>query len=186
MSRVFFISDPHFGHKKMLEFSDGWRAKVLGNISTLEEHDDTMVRRINSVVGKRDILYILGDLGYGFHRINDIHCEKRIHLGNHDGKKIEEYTSLHNTKVVPCMSYKKHWLTHIPIHPAEMRKAFKNVHGHVHSNSIRDEKYVNMSVELTCGWPIPFDYIRDGKFTTHEVFTAEDAHSQIKSLGFYE
>ncbi len=185
MSRPYFISDLHFGHRKVIEFEDNWRAKVL-DVSSIEEHDDTLVRRINSVVKKRDILFILGDLGFSFERINDIKCEKRIHLGNHDGKSVLEYANLNHTKIMPCMGYKGNWISHIPIHPQEFYKKKLNIHGHVHSNVIPDERYVNLSIESTCGWPIPYEYIRDGKFVTHNLLTPKAACDQIRSLGYFD
>lgn len=180
MSTVFFISDLHFSHHRVIEFKDRWRAKVLG-VNTIEEHDETLIRRVNQYVTKRDVLFILGDLG-NHKLINEFKCQKRIHLGNHDKEKFTEYAKLENTEIISCVPYKKHWVVHIPIIQKELFN--KNcIHGHVHSDSIRDPRYINMSVELTCGFPIPFSYIQDGKFTTYNISTPEDSKAQIVKLG---
>ena len=40
------------------------------------------------------------------------------------------------------------FLTHCPIHPNELdyRVSF-NIHGHVHENSIKDKRYINVCME---------------------------------------
>jgi len=187
LSRVFFISDLHFGHRKVFTFEDGWRAKVLEGITSIEEHDEALIRRVNATVNKRDWLYILGDLGFSFEKINEFKCNKKIHLGNHDHERdLQKIANLDNTKIISCISYKRHWLSHIPIHPQEIRNRLLNIHGHNHSNSVPDERYVNVSVDITCGWPIPFEMIRDGQFKSHDILTPEDAHWQTKELGFFD
>lgn len=49
-----FSSDHHFGHKKILEYSNR-------PFSSIEEHDETLIRNHNSVVGKNDIVIFAGD-----------------------------------------------------------------------------------------------------------------------------
>ena len=53
MATVRFIADLHLGHENM--------AKKRG-FSSAEEHDEYVVEMWNSVVGKRDVTYILGDV----------------------------------------------------------------------------------------------------------------------------
>jgi calcineurin-like phosphoesterase family protein len=178
--RVFFISDLHFGHTATLFFENNFRSQVLDNVTTFEQHDQIIVDRINSIVRKRDILYILGDLG-NHEVIDSIKCNKRLHLGNHDKHPVTEYQKLENTVVVSCIPYKKHWITHIPIHEVELWNK-RNIHGHVHSKSVRDDRYINLSVELTCGYPILFDLINQNKFTTFDKFTPQDCLNQIKQV----
>ncbi len=90
MSIVRFIADLHLGHENM--------AKRRG-FSTVEEHDEHVIVKWNSVVYKRDVTYILGDVTmeksapyYLLDRLNGI---KHIVLGNHDRrqdvKKLLEY-----------------------------------------------------------------------------------------------
>ena len=49
MSNTFFIADLHFGHKKVIEFEKEHRP-----FSTIEEHDEELVRRWNARVSKKD------------------------------------------------------------------------------------------------------------------------------------
>lgn len=59
---------------------------------------------------------------------------------------------------------KKFWLSHCPLHPEELRGRL-NIHGHVHTNSVRDQRYINVSFEMS-KTPIPLEDIVSGKFQT--------------------
>lgn len=177
---IFFISDLHFSHARALTFTDNFRAKSM-QVSTIDEHDAALIERINQKASKRSILYILGDLGKNWQLINQMHCEKRLLLGNHDLVEFAEYAKLDNTKIIGCRTYKRHWLTHIPMHPAELYGK-RNIHGHVHTKSIPDANYINVSVEMTGGFPIPFDVIKSGEFQTHNIKTPDDVLAQLERL----
>ena len=58
---AFVIADTHFGHAKSISFvrPDG---ELLRPFSSVEEMDETMVKRWNEKVGKRDTIYHLGDV----------------------------------------------------------------------------------------------------------------------------
>ena len=55
MGRMFVVSDTHFGHER--EFLYGPR-----NFSSIQEHDEEVIRRWNSVVQPDDTVYHLGDV----------------------------------------------------------------------------------------------------------------------------
>lgn len=81
-TRKFYTADTHFGHQGMLTF--GGRP-----FSTVDEMDEFIINAWNRTVGPDDIVYHLGDIGYGdgdrtrsiFSRLNG---RKRLVLGNHD------------------------------------------------------------------------------------------------------
>lgn len=56
MSKVFFTADTHFGSERTLTLS-------RRPFKTVEEMDETLINNWNSVVGKDDIVYHLGDFG---------------------------------------------------------------------------------------------------------------------------
>lgn len=58
------------------------------------------------------------------------------------------------------MKYKEFWLSHCPIHPAELRGK-TNLHGHVHSATIDDVRYFNTSLENINYKPISLYMIRE-------------------------
>ena len=159
---VYMISDTHFGHSNMTKYRP---------FDSKEEHDNFILENILKVVGKRDSLYILGDVCVHFdgwwcvgeiaRRIEFLH----VVLGNHDLERknhpeMSQYL-MRCKGVYGMRRYKNAWLTHAPIHPAELRGKI-NVHGHVHSATIEDERYVNVSCENTGYVPINFVDIQNG------------------------
>lgn len=172
MSTIFFISDLHLGHESVLKWARDYR-----DGDTIEEHDQILIDKINSTVGKRDLLYILGDVTLKSKRdnlslLNQIPCQKFLVRGNHDTRPLNEYLKVFRD--VYGVLYKKgHWLSHAPIHPKELRNR-PNIHGHVHTNSIRrfftyDQRYINVCVEALNGYPLSLDEIRDGSYWRRKV-----------------
>jgi calcineurin-like phosphoesterase family protein len=154
MSELFLISDTHFGHKKILEFEKESRI-----FSSIEEHDEALISNWNRVVGKKDVIWHLGDVLFGassfsvLPRLNGI---KRLILGNHDSypssRYLEFFNSLHGSAEI-----RDYLLTHIPVHESQFRRAKGNIHGHLHSRSIGDDRYINVSADRINLTPIAFD-----------------------------
>lgn len=76
---VFFTSDTHFQHQKILEYCN----RPFKNIA---EHDETLISNWNSRVKRGDTVYHLGDFGFGeyvniFNRLNG---KILLILGSHD------------------------------------------------------------------------------------------------------
>lgn len=61
--------------------------------------------------------------------------------------------------VYSLFKYKDFWLSHCPLHPNELRGK-KNIHGHVHFQSIPDSRYFNTSLENINYTPINVEEIR--------------------------
>ena len=53
--RTFFIADPHFGHKAVIEYENRPFASV-------EEMDEALIDNWNNTVTKHDIVWLLGDV----------------------------------------------------------------------------------------------------------------------------
>ena len=144
MSRVFFTSDWHFGHRSILKYRD---------FDSIEEHDDTFIYNFNRVVGKRDIVFFMGDIAFseeGLEKLKRLrHCQKKVfYLGNHDTLPTEKYLEYFD-EVHAIRSYKNFWLSHCPIHSQEMRKRIGNIHGHLHASVLDDSRrqYFDVSPE---------------------------------------
>lgn len=152
MSTVRFIADLHLGHTNMA---------IKRGFTTVEEHDEHIIAQWNSVVSKRDVTYILGDVTMEksapyalLARLNGI---KHVVMGNHDRRqdvrKLLEYVE----SVGGMVSYKGVILTHCPIHPMELEYRFnKNIHGHIHDKQVMiedqgyerpDNRYICVSCE---------------------------------------
>ena len=142
MSIVRFIADLHLSHANM--------AKRRG-FSSIEEHDEHIIAKWNSVVNKRDVTYILGDITMEksapyplLDRLNGI---KHIVLGNHDRRQDTKKLFQYAESVGAMINYKGVFLTHCPIHPDELTYGIpKNIHGHIHDKVV---------MKMLDGWEIP-------------------------------
>lgn len=98
---IWFVADCHFGHKNLLRFVP-YRAQKLGlnldNENVVDEHDNALIELWNSIINKKDIVYILGD--FSFHGVEKtkiilekLNGKKHLIIGNHDGacKSLTNY-----------------------------------------------------------------------------------------------
>ena len=158
MSETFFISDSHFGHRGIITFS---ATAPFRPFATIEEHDAELVRRWNSVVGKKDIVYHLGDFCFGKRNLPiaaELNGDKRLIMGNHDCYATEDYLK-YFTKLYGCKEYKGMILSPVPLHVSQLDRWYMNVHGHLHTDTIDNPRYFNVSCEQINLTPIPFDEI---------------------------
>lgn len=153
---TYFISDLHLGHKNILGFSPNRYG------DSVYEHDEYQVSQICSTVGKRDILFILGDVAFQVERLEllkSIKARMILIRGNHDQFDLGVYRKYFED-VQGFMKYKEFWLSHAPIHPEELRGK-RNIHGHVHMMSIPDDRYINVCTDvLKDQCPISLEQIR--------------------------
>lgn len=167
MSTTFFVSDLHFGHKNILKY----RSQYGDQFKDLESHNEYILERIQNTVGRRDVLYILGDTCFTKETLpllNEINCTKHLILGNHCTERLHISDYLPYFKSIHGMF--KHssgmWLSHAPIHPDELRGRF-NIHGHIHSSklNIQSWKYFNVSLENIDFKPISLEEVRENIWT---------------------
>lgn len=155
MSNSLFIGDCHFGHKNQTK----WRP-----FESEQEITALILSNMRKAVTKRDTLYILGDCILhpdSLNVLDDIPGTKILILGNHCTEKVKtsELISVFDD-IHGMMKYKEFWLTHAPIHPDELRGKV-NIHGHVHTNTLKDMRYVNVSCEAVGYAPVSLHTIRE-------------------------
>lgn len=163
MSETFFIGDTHFGHTNILTYEP-----IARPFASVEEMNEAIVDRWNSVVGKFDKVYHLGDFAFGKDNIaiaQRLNGQKRLILGNHDCYPMEEYLKYFKS-VHGCMFVNEFLLTHIPTHPNSLlHRAKLNCHGHYHSKYVlnedgtKDRRFFNVSCETNNLSPISMDEI---------------------------
>lgn len=171
---TWFTSDWHLGHKNILEFEAEKRP-----FADLDHMHHEMIKRHNSVVGKYDLVYHLGDVCWKkeyMPLLDEFNGEKRLIMGNHDQFKMEVYLQYFE-KIYGVKYWERCTLTHIPIHQNSLSGRFMlNVHGHLHSNNVKSEmtqvmggkktiyavediNYFNVSVEQNDLMPFHADQI---------------------------
>lgn len=171
---VFFISDPHFGHKLAAEER---------GFASVEEHDQLIVDMILSRVTKRCKTFFLGDVAFGpraLERIRQIPGIKALVLGNHDRLNAKRYlgdglfNDLHG-----AVRYNEFLLTHVPSQIVSGERWRGNLHGHIHSRIGSGEvsrtevsqKHLNLACERWQFTPLAFDEIE-------EIFAQRKAYKE--------
>lgn len=156
MSNVFAISDLHLDHRRILEFSPSRGG------SNIDEHNEWLVAQWNSVVQKRDVVYVLGDVAFSKESMGlylpRMKGQKFLVRGNHDKFDPQLYLQ-HFANIYGIIKKHGYWMSHAPIHPQELREK-RNIHGHVHSKTIPDDRYINVCVEALNGVPLCLEDIK--------------------------
>ena len=149
----YFSSDFHLGHRAI--------PKYRTRFKDMEEHDEYILQEMEKL-GKRDILYVLGDFLFdGPHyesyikRIRKMKCRIKLIMGNHDSldlyKEINQKPQSPEGSIeiqLPLFSYKNCWISHCPIHSSELRNRQGNIHGHMHLESLPDKRYFNVNLDV--------------------------------------
>lgn len=145
MSQIWFCSDLHLGHKNI--------QKYRKEVESTEDNSRKIYTDLIRTVNKRDTLYVLGDSCFDaacLPLIRNVTAEKKILvMGNHDMLPLSDYLSVFD-EVHGLMKRYGMWLSHAPVHPAELRGKM-NIHGHVHYASLDDPRYINVCPEAL--WP---------------------------------
>lgn len=144
----FFTSDWHFCHDK--EFI--WKAR---GFSSVDEMNEELVRRHNSIVNADDDVYVLGDLMLsgqdhekGLRYVRRMNGRLHIICGNHDSEERKKlYKTLPNVVEVTDAKYLKmrgfcFFLCHYPSDTSNLdfdkipfQRILFNLHGHTHQTA---------------------------------------------------
>lgn len=160
MSNIWFTSDTHFGHSNILTFlnEDGSFLREFANVQEMDEH---MIYKWNSVVKDGDKVYHLGDVTFNYDDLPKVMSrlkgKKRLLLGNHDiikGTTLVKYFQ----KVSLWRIFKEHNFvcSHIPMNEEQFRMVEYNVHGHTHRH-VKGKPYINVCVETRDYTPVHLD-----------------------------
>ena len=129
--QIYIYSDPHFADKD----SQFFRVNYVG--------DEEQVKRINSKIGKKDTLIILGDVGDKEY-LKKIRGYKVLILGNHDAGASVYKDCVDEIYEGALFISEKIVLSHEPI---DFPFAY-NIHGHVHcAKAKNDSNHFNACAE---------------------------------------
>lgn len=137
MVNVFFTSDTHFNHTKVLTFEASSRP-----FATIEEHDEEIIGRWNGRVRPKDIVWHEGDLFLGkdllrFHSImKRLNGKKYLIRGNHDTLPTDLYR-MYFEEIYGVWPKYGFVMSHVPLHPDSVDRWGLNVHGHMHSKKVK-------------------------------------------------
>lgn len=153
MSAVFFTSDTHFGHTNIIRYCNR-------PFTSVEEMDDELVRRWNSVVARHDVVHHLGDFAFSRPErvrslVTRLNGRIRLVVGNHDRRMgtgkiaslgfetVKDYdeVDIAGTKVVLC---------HYPFETWNKgHRGSWHLHGHCHGTLVtsRDIRRLDVGVD---------------------------------------
>ena len=131
MSKVFHIGCLHIGHENM---------SIRRGFENSESYFETLEKSWNSVVSKRDKVFIHGDVtmekSSNYHLLDKLHGSKIVIMGNHDLPKHSRKLLEHVDQIAGMINYKGFWLTHAPVHPMELLRVRGNIHAHLHDEVV--------------------------------------------------
>ena len=179
---IWVISDTHFRHANILKFKDQYGNLVRPGFADVDEMDEHMIERWNSVVKPGDIVYHLGDVvmnsndDYAWFKKNwpRLNGSKRLIVGNHDDIKFLSsggfFKKVSMWRMFPEFGL---LLSHVPVHSASamlygskdtglLTTPFQllNVHGHIHQNPSPAGPYRCVCVEQIDYTPVNIDELR--------------------------
>jgi calcineurin-like phosphoesterase family protein len=151
-SSTFVIADLHLGDERVA------KGRNFENVAAMEAE---IVRCWNGTVSNGDKVFMLGDVAKRGHLGSIRKLAGEIHLicGNADDVS-EVVGSGIFTSISVARWLSDFLLSHIPVHPSQLRRGMINVHGHLHSVSINDPRYRCVSVEQTGFAPLPLISLR--------------------------
>ena len=138
---IWIISDTHFNDTEL-------RAGIPDR-PTAEE----LVRRINSKVGRKDTLLLLGDVG-DLEYAKQLRGYKVLLMGNHDTGSTKYEEVFDEVYEGPVMISEKLLLSHEPV---DIPWAF-NIHGHDHMGTKR-EGHLNVCADVIGYEPVNFNQL---------------------------
>jgi calcineurin-like phosphoesterase family protein len=137
--------------------------RLYKDVLMLDYHDadswENMIWLMWSMaINKKDTVWVLGDITMektkGYELLAKLNGFKKVVLGNHDKPQHVPELLKYVNSVSGMVKYKGYILTHCPIHESEIGRFTKNIHGHVHENSLKDNGYLNVSCEAVDYTPI--------------------------------
>lgn len=141
ITKIWFTSDTHFGHKNILTFCER-------PFNSVEEMDNAIIERWNSKVGKDDIVFHLGDFAFASNKrwqdlIYKLNGKIYLILGNHDITRwpgtytMQLFDRVENQIMLKIDNKYKVYLNHFPFLCYD--GTYRNpedctiqLHGHVH------------------------------------------------------
>ena len=177
--KKFTTGDLHFGHKNIMKY------EKIRNFSSIEEMDNYLIKKWNSIVGKEDHTFVVGDVSFYddektkecIERLNGF---KHLIIGNHDKDRTWQkwikmgFNSVQSEIILDASKDIRFKFCHYPYagdnsfegrfidkRPVKQDSVWL-IHGHMHSQGSKfDEinKQVCVSTELWNFSPVNLDNI---------------------------
>lgn len=161
MANVFFTSDHHFGHKRIIDFESRPFIDV-------EQMNKVMIENWNAVVSPADKVFHLGDFSFLNKEltraiVEELNGYKILILGNHDRGRSRKWwleAGFDEVSEFPLIYKDFFFLSHEPLY-MNKHMPYVNVHGHIHGQKYEGSNHFNVCVEHWHYKPLTFEQIRD-------------------------
>ena len=194
---VYVIADHHFYHNNIIKYN-------RPQYNSIEEMHQDIITKHNKTVSKDDIVIFLGDYSFQKSKIKELNDQlngiKILILGNHDNPNIrKEYETLGFEAVYSNpVKYENYILSHHPLNNehtyditalrliinAFNKTDYTNIHGHIHNETIDDDRFFNVSLEKLDGTPLLIGHTsiikKNPEFINSKEFTS--AINYVKSF----
>ena len=147
---VWLYSDTHFGDKELAAGHPG------------RPSDDEQVRLINSKVGKKDTLIILGDVG-NLEFARQLRGYKILIMGNHDSGASNYHEVFDEVYEGPLFVGERLLLSHEPI---ELPFVL-NIHGHDHMGKKHNKNHFNVCSDVIGYMPVNMNQLMKSGILSH-------------------
>jgi calcineurin-like phosphoesterase family protein len=193
MQKYFFTSDTHLSHRNIIKY-------CRRPFATIEEMNEAIISRWNSVVGKHDVVYHLGDVSFEKDKtkltwmLRRLNGSKHIVWGNHDKGMKEAILAadwhdcgeLHTLNVPPESNNgvgQKIILCHYPLLTWDQsHHGSWMLHGHCHHTLPPDQNSLRIDVGVD-GWdyrPVTMEQLRQEM--SRKKFKPVDRHGKDDCL----
>lgn len=160
---IYVSADHHFNHENIIKICNR-------PFSNVEQMNAELIRLWNSIVNSNDIVFYLGDFGFGRKEnlkeiCSKLNGKKILVRGNHDKRQNNSalrYIGFDD--IFDSIELGKILLTHKPI--IDVDRGIINIHGHIHNaktsliKGYKSKNHLCVSVECTDFKPISIDFIR--------------------------
>ena len=130
--KVFFTSNTHFCHSRVIAYSD----RPFADVAQMNE---ALVRNWNAVVPKDGIVFHLGDFCFGTKKVLDqLNGQIHLILGNHDMREcrrdfMSRFASVQMERMIE-VGDRRILLNHYPLLCYAQEKYYWQLFGHIHTN----------------------------------------------------
>ena len=156
---TFYTSDHHFGHYNIIKYCNRYVY-----CQTVEEMNQILIDKWNSVISEKDIVVHLGDVYFkNIECLDNLNGRKYLILGNHDIKNeyyLKRYFTIMDT--ISIEHDNKLVLSHYPIKDWPHKyQGYLHLHGHSHGTvDGYDKDAIDVGVDCWDGFPITINQIR--------------------------
>lgn len=165
MQKIFFTSDTHFNHSKIILPTYCNRP-----FSNVEHMNETLINNWNWVVDERDIVYHLGDFSWGQPQpfLKRLNGHKILIFGNHDkyseGKALRSgFKEVYHLRQIKINDNIPLIMCHYPLYSwNKSHRGSLHIHGHIHEKKIGFQwNRYNVGTDTNNFTPIEIDDLWD-------------------------